>query len=309
MSNFWSNWIIVLTVITLVGIVWLLLATRTMKLQVDEKAQKDNTTGHVYDGITEEDNPLPGWWLWMFVISIVFGVGYLVAFPGMGNFPGLLGWTSPKYHDAQEQQLTERFMSSTVDFAQQTVEELALDSKALKMGQRLFANNCAVCHGASGGGSEAFPNLSDEHWQWGGSASAIVASITHGRRAAMPAWGSVIDLEKSDAVVAYIQSLGGEEATHDAAHSGASDAELALGQSVYGQFCVACHGAAGEGNQLLGAPALNDDYWLYGDSTGAILNSVKNGRDGVMPAHKDLLSETKIKLIAAFVLDLSNPKQ
>ena len=304
MSTFWTGWIIVLTAVTIVGMLWLLMATRTMKLS-DEQAERDNTTGHVYDGITEEDNPLPGWWLTMFIVTIVFGVGYLIVFPGLGGFPGLLGWTSAGYHDRQEEQLNQRFQASTSEFADLSVEQLASNDKALKMGQRLFGNNCAVCHGASGEGSEAFPNLADQHWQWGSSANDIVTSITQGRRAAMPGWDSVIDAEKTDAVVAYIMSLSGDHAG-DGHGAHASPAVLESGKEVYGQFCVACHAADAGGNPMLGAPALNDDYWLYGSSTGTILNSVKYGRDGVMPAHKDLLSETKIKLVAAYVMSLSS---
>lgn len=312
MSSFWSAWIIILTAITIVGMLWLLLATRRMKLNVDPEAEQENTTGHVYDGITEEDNPLPGWWLWMFVLSIVFGVAYLIAFPGLGSFPGLLGWTSAKYHDQQEERLTQRFKASTSEFAGLTVDQLAEDGKALKMGQRLFSNNCAVCHGATGEGSEAFPNLADQHWQWGNSSNDIVMSITNGRRAAMPGWEAAIKSEQMDQLVAYVLSLSADghsdEGRSDEGHS-ASVSELAEGEKVYGQFCVACHGVDGGGNPVFGAPALNDNYWLYGGSTGVVLNSIKYGRDGVMPAHKDLLSETKIKLVAAYVLSLSSSSE
>lgn len=290
MSSFWSGWIIVLTVISFVGITWILFANRT-RANIDEA-----TTGHVYDGIEEYDNPMPAWWLNLFVITIVFGVGYLIAYPGLGNFAGLLGWTQKGQWESEVAKAEERFNAAFAPYAQMAVEDVIQDPKAMKMGQRLFANNCAVCHGSDARGAFGFPNLTDREWLYGGSPDQIKTSITHGRRGAMPSWAAALGSEQAIADVAdYVISLNnpGAAAVNEA------------GQRAFATFCVACHGADGKGNVLFGAPNLSNDTWLYGGTRGDIIHTIKNGRNGVMPAHLDTLSADKIHLLTAYVYKLS----
>ena len=250
MTSFWSMWIIVLTSITLVGITWILFANRKR-----EQQPADKTTGHVYDGIEEYDNPLPAWWFYMFVLTIVWGVFYLLMYPGMGNFPGLLGWTQIEQHDQRVAAADEKFRAMRDRYLALSVEEIAVDPAVKKMGMRMFSNNCAQCHGADAKGSYGFPNLSDGDWIYGGTPDMIKASITNGRQAAMPAWGSVIGDQGVTDVTAYVLSINGRET--DAGQASA-------GETVYQTYCVACHGAEAQGNPAMGAPNLKNGIWLYG---------------------------------------------
>ncbi len=289
MSNFWSAWIIAITLLMIIGSAWLLLGNRKGR-------GEGQTTGHVYDGIEEYDNPLPAWWLYMFIASIVFAIGYLIAYPGLGKFPGLLGWTQVDAWQQEIDQAEAKFGPLFEAYLQQPAEAVAQDPQAVKMGQRLFANHCAQCHGSDARGSHGFPNLADNDWLYGGSADAIKHSITHGRAGQMPARGAVLGDAKTAQVTAYVQSLSGQP--HDAAQAGA-------GQAVYGTYCIACHGSEGQGNPLFGAPNLADATWLYGGSADQIRRSIANGRQGQMPAHQALLNEARIHLLAAYVYSLS----
>lgn len=291
MTSFWSYWIIILTAISLIGITWILLANRKTTQKND-----DNTTGHEYDGIQEYDNPLPAWWFYMFLITIIWGVGYLIAYPGMGNFPGLLGWTQINQHDAEVSAADDKFREMRDKYLALPVNEIASDPAVRKMGQRMFGNNCAQCHGADAKGRYGFPNLTDTDWLFGGSPDNIKASIHGGRRAAMPAWGSIIGDSGVSEVTAYLMSLNGRDAETDLASAG---------KTVYQTYCIACHGAEAEGNLALGAPNLSNGIWLYGGSESQIAHSVRAGRDGIMPAFKDSLSEEKIHIISAYVYGLS----
>jgi cytochrome c oxidase cbb3-type subunit 3 len=291
MSSFWSWWIIVFTTATIVGVTWILFANRKR-----EQQSSDMTTGHNYDGIEEYDNPLPAWWFYMFVLTIIWGVGYLVVYPGMGNFPGLLGWTQLQQHEREVTAAEQQFQDMRDRYVALAVEEIAADPAVRKMGMRLFANNCAQCHGADAKGSYGFPNLADADWLFGGSAADITASIAQGRQAAMPGWGTVIGEQGVTDVTAYILSLNGRDA---------DSARATAGAQVFQTYCVACHGAEATGNAMLGAPNLTDGIWLYGGTPEHISHSVRAGRNGVMPAHKDALSEDKIHILAAYVYGLS----
>jgi cytochrome c oxidase cbb3-type subunit 3 len=290
MTSFWSMWIIVLTTVTIVGITWILFANRKREQQAPEK-----TTGHDFDGIEEYDNPLPAWWFYMFVLTIVWGVGYLVIYPGMGNFPGLLGWTQLGQHEREVAAAEERFRAMRDRYLALPVEEIASDPAVRKMGMRMFANNCAQCHGADAKGSYGFPNLADGDWIYGDSAADIKATITQGRQAAMPAWGSIIGEKGVTDVTAYVLSINGREVDSASAKAGAQ---------VFQSYCVACHGAEATGNPAMGAPNLKDGIWLYGGSAEQIGHSVRAGRNGRMPAFKDVLSEDKIHILAAYVYGL-----
>ncbi len=291
MTSFWSMWIIVLTSITIVGITWILFANRKR-----EQQPTDKTTGHVYDGIEELDNPIPAWWFYMFVITIVWAIGYLILYPGMGNFPGVLGWTQIGQYDREVAAADERFRDMRDRYMALSVEEIAADPKVRKMGMRMFGNNCAQCHGADAKGSYGFPNLSDGDWLYGGSPDEIKASITNGRQGTMPAWGDIIGDQGVTDVTAYVLSVNGREA---------DPAQATAGEKVFQTYCVACHGADATGNPAMGAPNLANGIWLYGGNAEQISHSVRAGRAGVMPAHKNTLSEDKIHILAAYVYGLS----
>lgn len=292
MSTFWSAWIIVLTVFSIIAVTWLLFANRKTR-----NPRGDNTTGHVYDGIEEYDNPLPAWWFYLFIASIVFGIAYLIFYPGLGSYPGVLGWTMEKQLEKDVQRAEAKYGEIFAAYADVPVEQLVEDKQALKMGRRLFANNCAQCHGAQARGAFGFPNLTDKDWLYGGSPEQIQQSITKGRRGAMPAWGAVVGDDGVKQLAEYVLSLGGAE--HDKAMA-------ADGGKLFQMYCVACHGAGGDGNPLMGAPRLNDDIWLYGGERQQVRFSIDKGRNGEMPAHENLIKADKIHLIATYVYSLSN---
>jgi cytochrome c oxidase cbb3-type subunit 3 len=291
MTSFWSLWIIVLTTITFVGITWILFANRKR-----EQRKTERTTGHVADGIEEFDNPLPAWWFYMFVLTIVWGVGYLVIYPGMGNYPGLIDWTQVAQHDKEVAAADEKYRAMRDRYLALPVAEIASDPAVRKMGMRMFSNNCAQCHGADARGSYGFPNLADNDWLYGGQPEAIKTSITAGRQGAMPAWGSIIGEQGVTNATAYILSINGRDA---------DVAQAEAGKQVYQTYCVACHGADATGNPALGAPNLKNGIWLYGGSAEQISHSIRAGRNGQMPAHADALTEDKIHILTAYVYGLS----
>jgi cytochrome c oxidase cbb3-type subunit 3 len=271
--------------------VWVLFANRKR-----EQQPADKTTGHEYDGIQEYDNPLPAWWFYMFVITIVWGAAYLVIYPGMGNFPGILGWTQIEQHDREVAAADEKFRAMRDRYMALPVEEIAGDPAVRKMGMRMFSNNCAQCHGADAKGSYGFPNLTDGDWIFGGTPDAIKASITQGRQAAMPAWGTVIGDQGVEEVTAYVMSINGREA---------DEAKVAAGEKHYQTYCAACHAADATGNPALGSPNLKNGIWLYGGNIEQVAHSIRAGRNGVMPAHENLLSEDKIHILTAYVYGLN----
>ncbi|WP_432473908.1 cytochrome-c oxidase, cbb3-type subunit III [Amphritea sp. HPY] len=294
MSAFWSAWITVITLAVILGCAWLLWATRRSE---PHKEATEETLGHAFDGIEEYDNPLPSWWLQMFVATIIFGLVYLVMYPGLGNFKGVLGWTSVGQWEEEMAHAEEVYKPVFAKYAAMSVEDLQSQPDGLKMGQRMFANNCSLCHGATGSGAHGFPNLTDGDWLYGGAPDVIKQTIASGRTGAMPPWGAVLGEEGVRDVTSYVMSLSGKE----------SDAEAAArGQQQFQALCTACHSQDGTGLQALGAPDLTDDVWLYGSSFEKVSHTIRTGRSGVMPAHKDLLSDEKIHLITAYVYSLSN---
>lgn len=301
MTTFWSIWIIVITLGSIAGCIWLLFATRKAEVSSSKENSDENapTTGHVYDGIEELDNPLPAWWFNMFLATVVFGLIYLVLFPGLGNFKGVLGWTSVGQWEQEMETAEKKYGPIYEQYADMTAEELIVDINAMKMARRLFNNNCSICHGSDGGGSYGFPNLTDNDWLYGGSAENIKATITHGRQAAMPAWGNVIGAEGVDNTAEYIFKLSDRQ--HDAG-------KAEQGEKVFATYCASCHGADGKGNQAMGAPNLTDGVWLYGASPELVRHSIRNGRNGIMPAQKALLREDKIHLVTAYVYKLSKSR-
>lgn len=296
MSAFWSAWVTIITLAVIFGCTWLLLRTRKSETF---KEETDNTVGHEFDGIAEYDNPLPKWWFQMFLGTVVFGLVYLALYPGLGNFKGLLGWTSTNQWEEEMAYADEVYKPVFAKYATLSIEDLQKpeNEAGLKMGQRMFANNCSVCHGTAATGAHGFPNLTDNDWLYGGTPDALTQTILHGRQGAMPAWGAVLGEEGVRDVASYVQKLSGQEADAEAA---------ARGKTQFQALCTACHGVDGKGMQALGAPNLTDNIWLYGGSFENITHTLRSGRNGVMPAQKDLLSQDKVQLIAAYVYSLSN---
>lgn len=296
MSAFWSVWITVITLAVILGCTWLLLATR--KSQPHQETTEE-TLGHAFDGIEEYDNPLPKWWFQMFMGTVIFGLVYLIAYPGLGSFPGLLGWTQEGQWETEMAHAEENYAPVFAKYAALSIEDLQKEENAsgLKMGQRMFANNCSVCHGTSATGAHGFPNLADTDWLYGGNADTIKHSITEGRMGGMPPWGAVLGEDGVRDMTSYVLSLSGKEADTEA---------VARAKPQFQALCTACHMADGTGMHALGAPNLTDDIWLYGGSFEKVAHTIRTGRNGVMPAHKNILSEDKIHLISAYVYSLSN---
>jgi cytochrome c oxidase cbb3-type subunit 3 len=298
MSEFWSLWIIVLTVANILGCLWLI--RWTMKKRAGEAAQGD-VTGHTWDGDLQEfNNPLPRWWLWLFYITLVFAAGYLALFPGLGKFQGMLGWSSHgSQYEKEMAAADEKYGPIFEKYAAVAVADLAAKpeyQEARDMGKRLFLTYCMQCHGSDGGGARGFPNLRDGDWLWGGSEEQIRVSIAAGRTGVMPAHAHLGE-EQIDNLANYVVTLSGRDA--DAAKAAAGK------EAFMTSGCIACHGLDGTGNQLLGAPNLTDKTWVYGASIGAIKQTIEKGRNGVMPAHDELLGNEKVHLLTAYVYSLS----
>lgn len=298
MSEFWSLWIIVLTVANILGCLWLI--RWTMKRRAGEAAQGD-VTGHTWDGdLQEYNNPLPRWWLWLFYITLVFAAVYLALYPGLGKFAGMLGWSSHgSQYEAEMARAAEKYDPIYEQFATVAVADLATQpeyQEARDMGKRLFLTYCMQCHGSDAGGVRGFPNLRDDSWLWGGSPEQIKTSIAAGRSGVMPAHRHLSE-EQIDNLTNYVASLSGRDT---------DPAKTEAGQQAFmTSGCIACHGVDGKGNQILGAPDLTDTTWLYGASMGSIRQSIAGGRNGVMPGHQALLGDDKVHLLTAYVYSLS----
>ncbi|WP_148863074.1 cytochrome-c oxidase, cbb3-type subunit III [Marinobacter fonticola] len=295
MSTFWSIWISVIVLGTVFGCWWLLWATR--KSQTTDK-ETDRTTGHSFDGIEEYDNPLPKWWFHLFTATCIFALGYLALYPGLGSYDGLLGWTQENQWEEEMQQANAKYSELYAQYGNVPIPELAQNEDARKMGQRLFANNCAVCHGSAARGAIGFPNLTDDAWIWGGEPDRIVETLHQGRQNAMPAKGLMPNMSNSqvEAVVNYVLSFSGRE----------RDAALAeQGSQIFGQACAGCHGQDATGNPTIGAPNLTDEAWLYGSTYEWIKETVTFGRQNQMPAQEGRLSDDQIHVLAAYVYGLS----
>ena len=304
MSDFWSYWIIFFTLLVLFGSCWLLIANRKTEVRGDLAEGEVPKTGHVYDGIEEYDNPLPAWWFWKFIATAVFSLIYLLLYPGLGNYPGLLGWTSTNQLEERVASANAKLDGQYSAYAQRAIDDLAGDPSALRMARRLFNNNCSICHGVGGTGANGFPNLSDGDWLYGSTPEAIKHSIAFGRQSVMPAWGSILGEPGVIDMGEHLLSLSG--ADHNAE-------QAARGATQYGLFCSSCHTPAGTGMQALGAPNLIDNIWLYQqqDLTLAenIRHSIRSGRNGNMPSHSDKLRPEKIHLLTAYVYSLSQNQQ
>ncbi|OAN17903.1 cytochrome C oxidase Cbb3 [Photobacterium jeanii] len=321
MTTFWSLWITIITIGTMVGISALLYWCSKDKMGVEE----GEDMGHEYDGIREINNPLPKWWSYMFWGTLIFGAIYLALYPGLGNFKGFLGWTSSDQTvrtleesqrsvalSQQEKKLNqyakelsdaearfgETFQALAYDSTGKTllpITQIAENEEAIKVGQRLFIQNCAQCHGSDARGQSGYPNLTDHAWLYGGEPETIKTTIMEGRIGVMPAWIDSLGKDGVKEVTSYVLSMSGRKVNAK---------EAAAGKQRF-VVCAACHGTDGKGNPAFGAPDLTDNVWLYGGSRRAVEATIVHGRQGVMPAWKDVLGEEKVQLISAYVWNLS----
>lgn len=292
-SEFWSWFIIVPTVGGIVAIFWLIL---WMSGTTTKPGEEVKTMGHVWDGdLAEFNNPLPKWWLNMFYITLVFGIIYLILYPGLGSFAGILGWTQVEQYNEEIELADNRYGALYDEFLVKDIREVADDPKAVAMGERLYVTYCTVCHGSDAGGVPGYPSLRDDDWLYGGTPDQIKQSILDGRNGVMPAWGEPLGDQGVDEVTHYILKLAGRQ--HDIAKATAGEERYAL--------CAGCHGADGTGNQALGAPNLTNNIWLYGGSPKTIAKTIREGRQGQMPAHREFLGEAKVHLLATYIYSLS----
>ncbi|KAB2900110.1 cytochrome-c oxidase, cbb3-type subunit III [Paenacidovorax monticola] len=293
-NNFWSVFVTALTLVGIVGCLLLLWITARKKVV----ATADNTTGHIWDeDLTEMNNPMPRWWMWLFVITIVFGLGYLAAYPGLGKFAGQLGWSQLGEYQAEMAKAKTELDPLYARFSAMKPEQMAGDAQAMAIGERLFMNNCAQCHGSDARGSKGFPNLADGDWLHGGTPDKIHETITKGRVGNMPPMAAAVGSPEDVRNLAqYVLSLSGSP--HDSLRA-------SLGKTKF-TACAACHGMDGKGNQALGAPNLTDDVWLHGWGEAAIIAMVNNGKVNEMPAQESKLTDAQINVLTAYVWGLSN---
>lgn len=296
-SEFWHLYVAGLTLISIIACLVLLWVSGTTKV----KPHSDNTTGHVWDeDLREMNNPLPRWWVYLFIITVVFGLIYGALYPMFGSIPGKLGWSSTGQYEAEKQRNLDAIAPLYAAFSEMEPEKLAGDPAAMAIGERLFMNYCAQCHGSDARGSRGFPNLTNSDWLWGGDPESIRTTITEGRMGVMPPMAAAVGTaEDVNNLAHYVLSLSGSP--HDSVRA-------TLGKSKYAA-CAACHGAEGLGNTALGAPNLTDNIWLHGWGVEAITRAVNDGITNVMPAQNALLTEQQIHVLTAYVWGLSNQPQ
>ena len=293
-SDFWSFYVAGLTILGIIGCGILLWMTSRKKIE----SASDNTTGHVWDeDLREMNNPMPRWWMWLFVITIIFAFAYLAVYPGLGKYSGQLNWSQTGAYDKEVAKANTELEPLYARFASMKPEEIAVDPQAVAIGERLFMNNCAQCHGSDAHGSKGFPNLTDGDWLYGGSPEKIHETLINGRMGNMPPMAAAVGTPEDVRNVAnYVLSLS--DSPHDSLRA-------SLGKPKFAA-CAACHGMDGKGNTALGAPNLTDDVWLHGWGEAAIVNIVNNGKVNVMPAQVDKLTEAQINVLSAYVWGMSN---
>lgn len=293
-SNFWSLYVAGIALVGIVACLLLLYFSGKAKAMTAH----DNTTGHVWDGdLREMNNPLPRWWVGLFLITIVFALGYLALYPGLGNSAGQLGWSSAGQYEAEVAKANQELAPLYAKFSGMPPEEVAKDPQAMAIGDRLFMNNCAQCHGSDARGTKGFPNLSDSDWLYGGTHDKIKETLVNGRIGNMPPMAAAVGTPEDVRNLAhYVLSLS--KSPHDALRA-------SLGKPKF-VACAACHGPDGRGNQTIGAPNLTDDIWLHGWGENAIIAMVNNGKVNQMPAQAGKLTDAQLHVLASYVWGLSN---
>lgn len=293
-SDFWHLWVGGLTLVSIIACLILLWISGTTKAAT----HGDNTTGHVWDGdLREMNNPLPKWWVYLFVITVLFALAYGALYPMFGKFQGVLGWSSQGQHQTEVDKVEAAIAPIYAKFNGMKPEDLAGDAAAMAIGERLFMNNCAQCHGSDARGAKGFPNLTDGDWLHGGAPDVIKTTLVNGRIGVMPPMAAAVGTpEEVRDVANYVLSLSGSP--HDAVRAAQGKAKFAA--------CAACHGQDGKGTQALGAPNLTDGIWLHGWGEEAIVRAVNNGFTNQMPAQAGKLNESQITVLASYVWGMSN---
>ncbi len=295
MPAFWHWFIAAGTIVFVIWCVWLI---GWSAKQGPQNVADDDVVGHKWDGDLEEwNNPAPRWWLYLYFITIAWAVGYMIAYPGLGAFEGVLGWSQQGQYEEEMQTASARYEPIYEKFAAMEFAELQDSPEALALGKSLFASYCTTCHGSDGRGAKGYPNLTDDDWNWGNSEADLLATIGNGRNGVMPVLAPALGGDAGvDNIVRYVRSLSGLVE---------ADADAMAMQPMFMALCSACHTPAGTGNTIFGAPDLTDDVWLYGSSAADVRQTIVEGRNGVMPAHGDLLGENRTRILAAYIASLS----
>jgi cytochrome c oxidase cbb3-type subunit 3 len=297
-SGFWNWYVALISVLSILGCGILLWSQSKHKVRIGKDGQPEKTTGHVWDeDLTELNTPMPRWWMGLFYLTIVFAIAYLVLYPGLGSYAGKLGWKSSGAYQAEVRQANADYGPLFDKYLAQDIKAVARDPQAHEIGQRLFLNYCAQCHGSDARGNKGYPNLADGDWLYGGEPDVIKETIMKGRHGQMPAMGAALGSDKDiENVAHYVRSLSGLTA---------DPMKVAFGKPKFGA-CAACHGADAHGNPALGAPNLTDKVWLYGGSAETVMETIRKGRDNTMPAWGEFLGEGKAQVLAAYVWSLSH---
>jgi cytochrome c oxidase cbb3-type subunit III len=293
-NEFWNVYVIVIVLASILGCAALLWVQS--KHQPAKSGAEIETSGHVWDENLEEYNhPLPKWWSYLFYITVVFALVYLVLYPGLGRFQGVYGWSAVKQYTDERARVEAKVAPIYEKFSKMDLKAVAGDKEANEMGRRLFLTYCAQCHGSDAKGSKGFPNLTDADWLYGGEPEQIKVSIAEGRNGMMPPHAHLGGDPIKD-LAHYVRSLSGLTA---------DSIRVAKGKDAFATAgCAGCHGPDGKGNPAMGAPNLTDKTWLYGSSEGTITETVTQGRQNRMPAWKDFLGDAKVHLLAGYVYSL-----
>lgn len=291
-SDTWHYYVAGLVILSLIFCIWVLVSNMTRRVKGPVELH-----GHVWDeDLQEYNHPLPRWWMWLFWLTLAFGVAYFVLYPGLGRWQGKIGWSSVGQYKAEVSAEDAVVKPIYEKYMKQDLLAVAADPEAQAMGQRLFLTYCAQCHGADARGAKGFPNLADADWLYGGEPETIRTTLLGGRNGAMPPFGPTLGGDGVKDVANYVRSLSG--LAHDSLRA-------QRGREAFMANCMACHGPEGKGNPVLGAPNLTDRVWLWGSSETSIIETITKGRNNQMPAFKDRLGDEKVHLLSAYVLSLS----
>ncbi|HQU80650.1 MAG TPA: cytochrome-c oxidase, cbb3-type subunit III [Azonexus sp.] len=290
MSDFWNAYVVVIVLVSILACAILLY------VQGKAKFTPGKSMGHVWDETLEEyNNPMPKWWSWLFVITVIFSLAYLALYPGLGNFKGFLGWTSSGQYQIERDRMDATVKPLYDKYSAMDLQAVAGDKQAMEMGKRLYLTYCMQCHGADARGAKGFPNLTDSDWQFGGEPAQIEQTIADGRMGMMPAHAQ-LGADTIKDLANYVRSLSG--LPNDSVRA-------AKGKEAFASVgCSGCHGPDAKGMHALGAPNLTDKVWLYGSSEATIVETITKGRQNKMPAWKEFLGDAKVHLLAAYVLSL-----
>jgi len=286
-TDFWSGWIAVLTIVSLAGLAWLVYS---VYFSANGHADAEST---VWDEtLREGSNPAPMWWFWMILILMVASVLYLMLYPGLGSFSGVLQWSQGGRLEDSASAYAAEFGNQRQLILAAPLETLHNDERVMASAQRIFDQNCSACHGPEGEGQAAyFPNIVDNDWQWGSDAAQLEQTIRAGRQAVMPGLSAVLDEAAIAQISQHVLRL----------QSGADAAENDPGQTLFATYCAACHSPDGTGNALLGAPNIADTETTYGNSEASIAETIALGRFGVMPPFDTRLNDVQIHMLVAWL--------